>query len=33
MRVIQYSAGWQPLDSAPMDKDVTFDRIPPASIS
>jgi len=24
MRVIQYSAGWQPLDSAPMDKDVTL---------
>ena len=24
MRVIQYSAGWEPLDSAPMDKDVTL---------
>ena len=24
MRVIQYSAGWQPPDSAAMDKDVTL---------
>jgi hypothetical protein len=24
MRLIQYSAGWQSLDSAPLDEDVTL---------